>query len=130
MAPPIWMEKEEVLVVHDLQLAEHGGAEGVRDEGLLDSALARPKNLLAYAGKAVSLTQLAAAYAYGIAASHPFVDGNKRTALVTAFTFLELNGVEISAIQEDVYMIFWLLAQAKVSEQELTVWLNRHSSGK
>ncbi|MHB1795565.1 MAG: type II toxin-antitoxin system death-on-curing family toxin [Acidobacteriaceae bacterium] len=130
MAPPIWMEKEEVLVVHDLQLAEHGGAEGIRDEGLLDSALARPKNLLAYAGKVVSLTQLAAAYAYGIAANHPFVDGNKRTALVTAFTFMELNGIEISAIQEDVYMIFWLLAQAKVSEQELAVWLNRHSSGK
>ncbi|MGO8719516.1 MAG: type II toxin-antitoxin system death-on-curing family toxin [Acidobacteriaceae bacterium] len=130
MVPPIWMEKEEILVVHDLQLAEHGGAEGIRDEGLLDSALARPKNLRAYAGKAVSLTQMAAAYAYGIAANHPFVDGNKRTALVVSLTFLELNGIEISASQEDIYMMFWLLAQAKVSEQELAVWLNRQSSGK
>lgn len=130
MVSPTWMEREEVLVVHDLQLAEHGGAEGIRDEGLLDSALARPKNLLAYSGKAVSLTQMAAAYAYGIAANHPFVDGNKRTALVVSLTFLDLNGIEISATQEDIYMMFWLLAQAKVSEQELAAWLHGKSSGK
>ncbi|MHB1936307.1 MAG: type II toxin-antitoxin system death-on-curing family toxin [Acidobacteriaceae bacterium] len=130
MAPPIWMEKEEVLVVHDLQLAEHGGAEGIRDEGLLESALARPKNLLAYAYDGATLTQMAAAYAFGIATSHPFIDGNKRTALVVSLTFLELNGIEISAPQEDVYLTFWLLAQAKVSEQELAAWLDRQSNGK
>jgi death-on-curing protein len=123
------MEKEEVLVIHDLQLVEHRGAEGIRDEGLLDSALARPKNLLAYGGKTVSLTRMAAAYAFGIASNHPFVDGNKRTALVVSLTFLELNGIEISSTQEDIYMIFWLLAQSKLSERELAVWLDRHSGG-
>jgi death-on-curing protein len=127
MGTPIWMEKEEVIIIHDLQLAEHGGAEGIRDEGLLDSSLARPKNLLPYAEKAVSLTQMAAAYAYGIAANHPFVDGNKRTALVVSFTFLELNGMEVSAGQEDVYMTFFLLAQGKVGEREFTAWLDRNS---
>jgi death-on-curing protein len=129
VVPPIWMEKEEVLVIHDLQLVEHGGAEGIRDEGLLDSALARPKNLLAY-GRTVSLTRMAAAYAFGIASNHPFVDGNKRTALVVSLTFLEINGIEISSTQEDIYMIFWLLAQGKLSERELAAWLDRHSGGK
>jgi death-on-curing protein len=122
------MEKEEVLVLHDLQLAEHGGAEGIRNHNLLESALARPKNLLAYRGKNTSLTRMAAAYASGIAANHPFIDGNKRTALVTAFTFLEINGVEISATQEDTYLTFWLLAQRKLSEKALVAWLDKHSS--
>jgi death-on-curing protein len=122
------MEKEEVLVIHDLQLAEHGGAEGIRDHGMLESALARPENRMAYGGKKTSLCQLAAAYAFGIAANHPFVDGNKRTALVTAFTFLEINGIEISATQEDTYLTFWLLAQGKLTEKALTAWLSKHSS--
>ena len=121
------MEKEEVLVIHDLQLAEHGGADGVRDQGLLESALARPKHRLAYAASDASLTQMAAAYAFGIASNHPFVDGNKRTALVTALTFLELNGIEISASQEDTYLTFWRLAQGKLSEKALAAWLNKHS---
>ena len=127
MDAPVWMETEEVLVIHDLQLAEHGGAGGIRDQGLLDSALARPKNLLAYTDKDVPLTQMAAAYAFGIAANHPFIDGNKRTALVVTLTFLEINGIEISAAQEDIYMTFWLLAQGKFDEKKLTAWLDKHS---
>lgn len=122
------MEKEEVLVIHDLQLAEHGGAEGIRDHGMLESALARPKNLLAYGGKDTSPIPMAAAYALGIARNHPFVDGNKRTALVTSFAFLEINGIEISAAPEDTYLTFWLLAQGKLSEKALTAWLDKHSS--
>jgi death on curing protein len=124
---PVWMEKEEVLVIHELQLTEHGSAEAVRDEGLLESALARPKNLLAYAEEPNSLTQMASAYSFGLASNHPFIDGNKRTALVVALTFLELNRIEISTSQEDIYMIFWLVAQGKSSEKELTAWLDKHS---
>jgi death-on-curing protein len=121
------MEKEEVLVIHDLQLAEHGGPEGIRDEGWLESALARPKNLLASGRRQVSLAKLAAAYAFGVAANHPFVDGNKRTALVVSFTLLELNGIEIAAPQEDVYLTFWNLAQGRLSERAFTEWLEAHS---
>src|SRR3954447_2101174 len=90
--PPRWLSLELVLVVHNRQLAEHGGPEGVRDMNALESALARPRNLLAYGDKP-SLFRLAAAYAAGIAKNHPFLDGNKRTALVVCMTFLELNGV-------------------------------------
>lgn len=126
MNAPLWLEKEEVLVIHDLQLAEHGGAEGIRDEGLLESALGRPKNLLAYGRKPVLLTQLAAAYAHGLISNHAFIDGNKRTALVVALTFLELNGKEISATQEATYMVFWRLAQSDIGEKELAVWLEQH----
>ncbi len=128
MAAPVWMEKEEVLAIHDLQLAEHGGAEGIRDEGLLESALARPKNLRTYAAKEASLTRMAAAYAFGLISNNAFIDGNKRTALVVAFTFLELNGLEIAATQEETYMTFWLLARGELSEREIAAWLNNHSS--
>jgi death-on-curing protein len=128
METPVWLETEEVLVIHDLQIAEHGGSPGIRDAGLLDSALARPKNLLAYGSPEISLMALAAAYAFGITANHPFIDGNKRTALVVSFTFLELNGLEVLASQEEVYMVFWLLAQSKLQETDFAAWLTENSS--
>ena len=127
MKTPVWIEAEETLIIHNLQLAEHGGPEGIRDAGWLESALARPKNLLAYSAEAPSPARLATAYAAGIAANHPFVDGNKRTALVVALTFLELNGVEIDAPQEEVYLTFLGLAEGSINEQELAEWLEQHS---
>src|SRR6188768_3668926 len=97
----VWLLEETLTAIHHRQIAEHGGSEGLRDEGLLLSALARPQNLLAYGEPAPDSASLAAAYAYGIARDHPFVDGNKRTALVAARTFLILNEVDLKATQDD-----------------------------
>lgn len=127
MTGPIWIEKRVVLAYHDMQLAEHGGSSGVRDEGLLESALARPQNFAAYANEAPSLYRLSAAYAFGIAKNHPFVDGNKRTALVVAIAFLERNGVTFTATQEETYLTFYDLAAGKISEDELADWFEKYS---
>jgi death on curing protein len=124
MSEIIWIDKHETLTMHAQQLAEHGGGEGVRDNGLLESALARPQNLLAYAEEPPSLARLAAAYAFGIAKNHPFVDGNKRTALVVSLTFLLVNGLAVTAPKEDRYFIFYDLAAGKLSEEELAQWLD------
>ncbi len=94
MGQIVWLLEQAVLAIHHRQISEHGGSEGLRDEGLLASALARPQNLLTYAQPRPDLAALAAAYAYGIARDRPFIDGNKRTALVAARTFLLLNGVK------------------------------------
>src|SRR2546422_11485639 len=105
MAEIVWLLEEAVREIHQRQIAEHGGSLGIRDEGLLLSALARPQNLLAY-GEDPDLAALAAAYAFGIARNHPFIDGNKRTALVTARTFLLLNDADLEASQEEKYITF------------------------
>ena len=118
-----WITKHEVLAIHALQLAWFGGASGVRDEGLLESALARAQNIASYAEETPSLAVLAAAYGSGIVRNHPFVDGNKRTGLVTAFTFIERNGFIVTAPQQDAYFIFYDLAAGKLSEDELAKWL-------
>jgi death on curing protein len=128
MTLPIWIEKRVVLAYHDMQLAEHGGSTGVRDEGLLESALARPQNIAAYANEASTFHRLAAAYAFGIARNHPFVDGNKRTALVVAIAFLERNGISFVASQEEAYLIFYDLAAGTVTEDELTAWFEKNST--
>jgi death-on-curing protein len=120
----LWIDKHEVLTMHAQQLAEHGGGEGIRDGGLLESALARPQNLLAYSDEPPSLASLAAAHAFGIAKNHPFVDGNKRTALVVSLTFLLVNGLILTAPREDRYFIFYDLAAGKLSEGELAQWLD------
>ena len=122
MSEILWIDKHETLTIHAQQLAEHGGSDGVRDEGLLESALARPQNLLAYSEETPSLHELAAAYAFGIARSHPFVDGNKRTALVVALTFLLVNGLKVTAPRDDRYFVFYDLAAGKFSEDELAQW--------
>lgn len=127
MKKPVWIEIAEVLVVHDESLAEHGGREGVRDRALLESALARPKSLLAYSDKTVPLTRLAAAYAAGIARNHPFIDGNKRTALLVSFAFLELNGMQIEAPAEAIYLNFMRLAEGSLSEKVLAEWLEQNA---
>jgi|SRR5579862_2135596 len=125
---PVWIEKRIVLAYHDMQLAEHGGSAGVRDEGLLESALARPQNIAAYASKAPTLHRLTAAYSFGIVRNHPFVDGNKRTALVVAIAFLERNGISFTANQQETYLMFYDLAAGKTTEDELTVWFEKNSA--
>ena len=121
----VWLLEETLTAIHHRQIAEHGGSEGLRDERLLMSALARPQNLLAYGEPAPDLASLAAAYAYGIARNHPFVDGNKRTALVAARTFLILNGVDVEATQDDKVLTFLNLAEGAVSEEELANWIRQ-----
>ena len=125
MEAPVWILDEVVLAIHQRQLAEHGGTEGIRDRGLLDSALAKPKNIYNY-DAAASLSTLAAAYASGIIRNHPFVDGNKRTALVVTLLFLDLNHYKLSAAFEERYKIFYALAEGSITEAELTEWFERH----
>ena len=112
--------------MHSLQLAEHGGSAGIRDETLLDSALAKPLNVFAYADQP-DIFRLAASYAFGIARNHAFVDGNKRTALVVSLTFLERNGWDIVVPKENVYFTFLHLADGFLSEDELTAWFKKHA---
>lgn len=125
MTKIVWLLEETLIAIHHRQVAEHGGSEGLRDEGLLSSALARPQNLLAYGEPPPDLASLAAAYAYGIARNHPFVDGNKRTALVAARTFLILNGVNLDATQDEKVLTFLNLAEGAISEGELAVWIRK-----
>ena len=116
-----WIAHNSVLAMHKRQIAEHGGTDGLRDEGLLLSALARPENLAAY-GENVDLSALAASYAFGIAKNHPSLDGNKRTALVVAVTFLNLNGHDFDAAPDVTYPVFLGLAEGSVSEEDLAEW--------
>ena len=120
---PTWIDEQVVLAIHDEQLAEHGGRPGV-DLGLLRSALARPQNLLAYEDSDV--IKLSAAYAFGIARGHAFVDGNKRTSLVATETFLALNGHELAASDEGCLGIWLALAEGDLTEADLVRWLERH----
>lgn len=116
-----WVQLNAVYAMHKRQIAEHGGTDGLRDEGLLLSALARPENLFAY-GEDVDLAALAASYAFGIAKNHPFLDGNKRTALVVSVAFLNLNGFDFEAPAADMYVKFLSLAEGTLSEEELANW--------
>jgi death on curing protein len=124
---PIWIKSRAVLRIHDESLAAHGGPEGVRDSNALEAALARPRNVFAYAERDLTLFELAAAYAYGIARSHPFVDGNKRTAAIVSMAFLDRNGVQIAAPQPEVYLTFTRLAAGKMTEAELAKWFEHYA---
>jgi death on curing protein len=121
----VWLDRRVVQAIHAEQIAEHGDLPGVRDEALLESALARRRNKAVYIKP--SGFELAAAYAFGLARNHPFADGNKRTALVSAFTFLELNGWEVTASEEEAVLIFLGLAADTSSEAELAAWLQDHT---
>jgi death-on-curing protein len=125
---PIWIQQQVVVEAHAESLAEHGGPPGIRDIGMLESALARPKNLYAYTDPSPSIPRMAAAYAFGIASNHPFVDGNKRTALVTSITFLKLNGLQVTADRADRYLTFYGLAAGTVTEEGLAEWFERNTS--
>ncbi len=122
------MDTKDALVAHDLELASHGGSAGVRDLGLLESAMARARNIWAYADSMPALTALAAAYAFGISSNHPFVDGNKRTALVVSFAFLDVNGIEVTAAQEEAYLTILGLAAGEIAESELALWFAENTT--
>lgn len=120
-----WVDRRVVLAIHDEQIAEHGGQAGIRDSGLLDSALARPVNASAYG--AADVPALAAAYAFGIARNHPFLDGNKRTALVVSELFLDLNGWRLEADDVACVLTFVALAAGDLDESGLVAWFRTHS---
>ena len=120
----IWVTAEVASAAHAEQVAEHGGDDGVRDHGLLDSAVARRVNLAGYGEPDVA--DSAAAYAFGIARNHPFVDGNKRTAAVVSETFLMLNGYELTATDAELVVAFVALAGGELSEVEMADWFRQH----
>lgn len=130
MREPLWISKESALAMHERQLAEHGGLSGTRDMALLESALARPQNLFFYAEKPVTMSHLAASYAYGLASNHPFIDGNKRTALTVSQTFLALNGYAFTGDYGDEYKIFISLAAGTLSEEDLAAWFEKNTRQK
>ena len=122
---PVWLGEAVVLAMHGRLLAEHGGGQGLRDLSLLDSALARPKQLFAYGEPDIS--DLAAAYASGIVGNHPFVDGNKRTAFMTAYVFLASNGLRLVATEVDAAQVVTLLAASEINEAAFAAWLRKNS---
>jgi death-on-curing protein len=121
----VWIGEELALAIHELQLMEHGGIAGIRDLGLLQSALARPRNRAAYKG-VPTVFELAAAYGYGIVGNHPFNDGNKRTGFVVCAVFVELNGWRLEAAEADAAVTFLALAAGSLQEAELAVWLEKN----
>ncbi|MFT3867066.1 MAG: type II toxin-antitoxin system death-on-curing family toxin [Nibricoccus sp.] len=125
MKTPVWVRRDVVLAVQEMLLAEHGGAAGIRDEGMFDSALGRPENLFAY-GKP-TVFELAATYAFGLAKNHPFIDGNKRIAFATAIMFLELNGYRFTATEVDAVLKTLALAASELSESEYANWIKANS---
>lgn len=122
-APTTWISLAVALAVHEEQLAEHGGGSGVRDSGLLESALARPQQLAAYGEP--DLADLAAAYGYGIVRNHPFVDGNKRTGAVVMELFLALHGVELACSDAELVETILALASGDLSQEALAAWLRQ-----
>ncbi len=122
----VWISKRLALAIHDRQLAEHGGGTGVRDEELLDSALARPQQRFAYGDPPPDLAALAASLAFGLARNHPFVDGNKRTAHVCYRAFLALNDAELIATEEEKYIAMLSLAEGSLDEAGFGDWLRGH----
>lgn len=127
MKEPTWVLDDVVQAVHSLLLAEHGGGTGIRDEALLDSALSRPKQKFSYESIS-SLFELAAAYSFGIAKNHPFIDGNKRTAFTIGTLFLELNGYKLAAPEAAAAIVFESLAAGKLTEAKLAAWFKEHCS--
>jgi len=124
----IWIERPLAIAIHERQLAEHGGGNGVRDENLLDSALARPQQLHTYGDPPPDLADLAASLAFGLARNHPFVDGNKRTAAVVCETFIVLNGAALNADDLELYPRYVALAEGSLPEADFAAWLRQHIS--
>lgn len=122
----IWLDTEVLRAVHDEQLAEHGGAAGVRDLGLFESALARPRQLASYGDP--DLADLAAAYGYGLAKNHPFIDGNKRTAFVAVELFIDCNGHALVAEDADCVLTMLAVAAGTLDEAQFADWLRQHTA--
>jgi death on curing protein len=125
MKTPVWVLRETVLTLHEQSLAEFGGAAGIRDEGLLDSALGKPENLFHY-GKP-TIFDLAASYGFGLVKNHPFIDGNKRVGFIVAVLFLELNGYHFRATEAEAAVRTLALAAGEMSEKEFAAWLKANS---
>ena len=124
-----WISKQALVLLHGESLATHGGREGMRDEGLLDSALMRPKNILAYADadNPPDAAALAASYGVGLAKNHPFVDGNKRAAFLAVGLFLYLNGLRLQATQTDATLTMLAVAAGDITEEAFAAWLREHA---
>jgi death on curing protein len=120
-----WITTAVVLAIHDAQIVEHGGSEGLRDHNLLESALARPRNLFAYGSPRPDLAALAAAYAFGIARNHAFIDGNKRTSLIVTQTFVNLNGMDLAADDAEMLQVWSDLGAGNLSEEALADWIRK-----
>ncbi|MEQ1545909.1 type II toxin-antitoxin system death-on-curing family toxin [Methyloglobulus sp.] len=121
MTEVVWLLHETVLAMHEEQLSEHGGGIGVRDHGLLESALMRPQQLAHYGN--ADIAHLAAAYGFGLAKNHPFIDGNKRVAFAVTETFLVLNGVMLTATDEDCVTTMLQLAAGEIDENQFADWI-------
>ncbi|MGI8724852.1 MAG: type II toxin-antitoxin system death-on-curing family toxin [Methyloceanibacter sp.] len=121
MSEPVWLSTELILAIHDEQLEQFGGPSGLRDRGLLESALARPLNQYAYGNE--DMAALAAAYAFGLVRNHPFIDGNKRTGLLAVVTFLGLNGIDFVAPEAETAITMLALASGEIDEGELAHWI-------
>lgn len=128
MDDPIWISKELAIAIHQRQIAEHGGSAGIRDENLLESALARPRQQFAYADPPPAMPALAAAYAYGIASNHPFIDGNKRTAAVVCETFLDINRWDLTADDIEMFKAFLAMAAGDLPEKDFVAWMEDNSA--
>lgn len=122
---PTWLDRPILEALHADQIMEHGGSLGIRDEGLLESALARPQQKWHYEPR-TDLATLAAAYAFGVAKNHPFIDGNKRAALVSAYTFLAVNGFELEAPEPEAMTVILGTADGSISEEDLASWIRSH----
>jgi death on curing protein len=125
VSEPVWIGKLSLTLLQLESLAEHGGMEGLRDEGLLESALARPQNLFAYEG-VTDLARLAAAYGLGIVRNHPFVDGNKRAGLLAIALFLGRNGRRLQARKADATLMMFAAAEGDLGEEEMASWIREH----
>jgi death-on-curing protein len=122
-----WLTTSAMLAIHDAQIAEHGGTDGVRDPNILESALARPQHLLEYGNPQPDMAALAASYAFGIARNHAFVDGNKRTSAVATETFLTLNGLQLTASDGAIVEMWSDLGAGSISEAEFAEWLRKNT---
>ncbi|MEA2663309.1 MAG: death on curing protein [Candidatus Eremiobacteraeota bacterium] len=123
----VWIRIDTVLAIHEAQIDEHGGGLGVRDLGLLESALARPRNVEAYAERDDDVPLLAALHAIALVRNHPFVDGNKRVGLVLLDLFLDLNGYELSASDADCAAVMWCLASGATKDDDFIAWVRDHA---
>ena len=126
MTEPFWINLRVIKSFHDRQINEHGGLPGLRDEGLLLSALSRPENAYHYSHPKTNVAELAAAYGFGLAKNHPFNDANKRTALIAMRVFLKLNGYDLAATPEDKYKTIIRVAASDMSEDELAQWIRKN----
>ena len=120
-----WLDRRTLLIAHEAQLVEHGGLRGFRDEGLFDSALIRPQQILHYKADA-TLAELSAAYAFGITRNHPFTDGNKRAAYIALDTFCRINGWLLQANEVEIFETMMALAAGELTEEVLAVWISQH----